>query len=162
VLTLLVCAAGLGIVLTTDLAPRFQRADWTGVAHALRASPPASAGSAAPAASVAPVADRAIVTVELGAAPLEYYLPGLQYVHPGTSVRVREVDLVGYAPLRSAAASPLTPAFRPAGRLLIHRLDVYRFVAATPQLLTETELRADRLTPTSSEVLAPTAALAGG
>ncbi len=78
-------------------------------------------------------------------------------MHPGTSLRVSEVDLVGYAPVRAAAAIPITPAFRPAGRLTIDRLDVYRFVAATPQTLSETELRADRLTPTSTEVLAPPA-----
>ena len=147
VLTVLVCGAGLAIVLATDLVPRFQRADWTGVASAVRSGP---------------VSDRAIVTVELGAAPLEYYLPGLQYVHPASSVRVREIDLVGYAPLRASAAAPLTAAFHAAGRLTIHRLDLYRFVAATPQLLTETELRADRLTPTSSQVLAPAAAVASG
>ena len=84
VLTVLICAAGLGIVLATDLVPRFQRADWSGVARSLRAG----------------ASDRAIVTVELGAAPLEYYTPGLAYVRPGAALRVSEVDLVGYAPVR--------------------------------------------------------------
>ena len=142
VLTVLVCAAGLGIVLATDLVPRFQRANWSGVASSLRAG----------------AGDRAVVTVELGAAPLEYYLPQLRYVHPGQSLRVSEIDLVGYAPVRAAAATPITPAFRPAGRAVIDRLDVYRFVAARPQTLSEVQLRADRLTPTSSQVLAPVVA----
>jgi len=145
VLTGLICAAGLGVVVAIDVVPRFQRADWSGVARSLRAGP----------------ADRAVVTVELGAAPLEYYRPGLQYVHPGTTLRVREIDLVGYAPVRAVAATPITPAFRLVGRASIHRLDVYRFVAATPQTLTEVQLRADRLTPTSSEVLAPAGAAGG-
>ena len=147
VLTGLICAAGLGIIVATDLVPRFQRADWSGVAHYL--GPGAGTGS------------RAIVTVELGAAPLEYYVPGLGNRRPGTSLRVSEVDLVGYSPVRSSALRPITPAFHAAGSASIHRLLVYRFVAASPQLLTEAQLRADRLTPTSSQVLSPAAAVAG-
>jgi hypothetical protein len=75
---------------------------------------------------------------------------------------VREIDLVGYAPLRASATAPLTPAFRAAGRQTLRRLVVYRFVAATPQPLTEAQLRSDRLTATSSQVLAPAAAVASG
>jgi len=146
VLTVLVCLAGLGIDIAIDAVPKFQRADWSGVAQALHAGSP----------------DRAVVVVELGSAPLEYYAPPLRYVRPGATVRVSEIDLVGYAPLNAGAATPLTAAFKPAGRLSIHRLDVYRFVAASPQTLTERELRRDRLTPTSSEVLAPPSAVSGG
>ncbi len=143
-LTVLICAAGLGVILVTDIDTRFQRADWSGVASSLRGG----------------AGDRAIVTVELGSAPLEYYLTGLHYVPPGSVLHVREIDLVGYAPVRATATRPITPAFHAAGRSSIDRLFVYRFVASTPQPLGETQLRADRLTPTSSEVLASAAASA--
>ena len=56
-------------------------------------------------------ADRVITTVELGAAPLEYYLPPLHNLAEGTTVTVSEIDETGYAPLRASAASPRRPAF---------------------------------------------------
>ena len=54
---------------------------------------------------------RAITTVELGAAPLEYYLPPLHNLRRGAVVRVSEIDETGYAPLRSDAGDPPAPGF---------------------------------------------------
>ena len=39
-----------------------------------------------------------ITTVELGAAPLEYYLPPLHNLARGATVTVSEIDETGYAP----------------------------------------------------------------
>jgi hypothetical protein len=139
VLAALVCLAGAAVVVAIDLTPRLQRGDWSGVAGAL---PPA-------------VQQRAIVTVELGAAPLEYYQRGLRPLAPGRSARVSEIDLVGYRPLRPGAARPPTPAFRLVGRRSIHGLLVYRFTAAVPQLLSERLLRAHAITAGRNETLVP-------
>ncbi len=72
--------------LDVDLSPRLQRGNWRDLAKALRGEP----------------AERVITTVELGSAPLEYYLPGCTSLHEGSSVRVREIDETGYAPLRAS------------------------------------------------------------
>ena len=60
---------------------------------------------------------RAITTVELGSAPLEYYLPGLHGLHEGSSVRVSEIDETGYAPAarvsRRAARARFSPTRSP-------------------------------------------------
>jgi mannosyltransferase len=140
-LAALVCLAGLGVVGAIDLAPRYQRGDWHGVAGALASGAP----------------DRAVVTVELGAAPLEYYRPALHYLPPGRIVSVSEVDVVGYRPLRPGARRPPTTAFAFAGQRSIHGLLLYRFTAAAPQRLSERSLRARRMTATRSEVLVPSA-----
>ncbi len=139
VLALAVCAAGLGIIVAINLSPKLQRGDWRGVAHVLRGGG----------------ADRAVVTVELGSAPLEYYRPGLGYLHPGNTVHVSEVDLVGYRPLKDDAPRAPSPAFRLAAAGNVHGLLVYRFLARTPQTLTETQLRRLSITDTASEVLVP-------
>ncbi len=137
-LAALVCLAGLAITLDIDLTPRLQRGDWHGVARIV--------GPGAP--------DRAVVTVELGSAPLEYYLPGLRFVRPGTQLTVSEVDYVGYGPLRSTAGRPPTAAFRLSQVRSTHGLYVYRFRAATPQSVAERTLRAHSITDTGSETLA--------
>jgi mannosyltransferase len=82
-------AAGAFLVLSIDvnLSPRLQRGNWRGVAHALGAGGPT----------------RVLSTVELGAAPLEYYLPGLRNLRRGSAVVVDEIDEIGYSPLRSSA-----------------------------------------------------------
>lgn len=139
VLAALSCLAGLGVVLAIDLSPRFQRGDWRGVARIL--------GGAA--------RDRAIVTVELGSAPLEYYLPGLRPLAVSRAARVSEIDLVGYRPLRPGANRPPAPGFRPAGHASVHGLLVYRFVAAHAAALPERLLRAHTITATRSETLVP-------
>ncbi len=67
------------MTIDVDLSPRLQRGDWRDVAKLLRA--PAQAPGAAAAlgsaggSDTATGAGRVLTTVELGAAPLEYYLP---------------------------------------------------------------------------------------
>ncbi|HTW42527.1 MAG TPA: glycosyltransferase family 39 protein [Solirubrobacteraceae bacterium] len=124
-LVLGIAVAFLAISIDVDLSPRLQRGDWRGLAKALT---PATA-------------ERVISTVELGSAPLEYYLPGLHGLRAGTSVRVREIDETGFAPLRASAAEPPAPGFHLRARLDVHGLIAYRFVSATPQLVSEATLR---------------------
>ena len=145
-LTLVICAAGLSVVIATDLYPRLQRGDWGALAHQL------AAGSS----------NRAIVTVEDGAAPLEYYLPGmrLRYLSSRSAVSVTEIDLVGYDPLRSRVGAAPMPAFAAAGRVDEHGLLAFRFRAATPQRLSGRFLRGLTVTigaRARSEVLVPAA-----
>ena len=166
---LLIAVAFLAITLDVDLSPRLQRGDWRGLARELErrsvfspasattTSVPASAPGSAPTSTSTPAngaaGSRAIVTVELGSAPLEYYLPHTSYVPPGRKIAVREVDEVGYAPLKASAGTPPAPGFRPAGKVDVNGLIAYRFVAKAPQTLTETALRRQSITATRSEVL---------
>jgi mannosyltransferase len=139
-----VVAAGL-LVLTVDvdLSPRLQRGDWRGVAQALRAAPATSAG-------------RAIVTVELGAAPLEYYLPPLHNLTQGATVRVSEVVKTGYAPLRPLAGAPPARGMRLTQMRNIHGLYVYRFTSPVPVTISEFKLRESAITDAPHpEVLVP-------
>src|SRR5262249_42363070 len=132
----------LAMSIDVELSPRLQRGDWRGVARALRA----------------PLAEpRAITTVELGSAPLMYYLPhlGLRNLRAGESVRVREIDETGYAPLRASAGEAPAPGFRPVARLDLHGLIVYRFVASTPRTVSEAMLREHVITLAHPEVLVP-------
>jgi mannosyltransferase len=145
-LAVVVCLCAATVLVATGVDARLQRPDWSGVANALRDGSP----------------DRAIVTVELGAAPLEYYLPGLRlrYLSRTLSVSVREVDLVGYAPLRPGAVRAPTPAFTLAGAGDLHGLLSYRYVARTPQRLSGRFLRSLTITAgatSSSETLLPAA-----
>ena len=80
----------------------------------------AATGARSPARSARARAARAITTVQLGATPLQYYLPGLRNLHPGTKVLVDEIDETGYAPLRRDAGSPPAPGLR----LLRSRQDI--------------------------------------
>jgi mannosyltransferase len=139
VLTLL---AFLAITLDVDRSPRLQRGNWRDVAAALHA------GSAA----------RAITSVELGAAPLEYYLPHLHNLHPGSSVRVTEIDETGYSPLRVSAGEPPAPGFHLLAKLNVDGLIVYRFVSATPRAVSEATLRRHVITLAHPEVLVPAGA----
>lgn len=136
----------LAISLDVDLSPRLQRGDWRGLARVLRGWAPGGAASNA----------RAITTVELGAAPLEYYMPGLHNLASGSSVRVREIDEVGYFPLRSSAGRPPAPGFRLIARRNVNGLIVYRFLSATPRTVTEAALRGHVITLAHPEVLVPT------
>jgi 4-amino-4-deoxy-L-arabinose transferase-like glycosyltransferase len=134
-------AAGF-LALTVDVAlsPRLQRGDWKGVAKTLRAQ----------------MTSRAIVTVELGAAPLEYYLPPLHNLRRGRSVRVSEVDETGYAPLRASAGAPPAPGFHLSERRNIHGLWVYRFTSSEPVRIAEGRLREQTITlAPHPEVLVP-------
>ncbi len=139
--TLLVLAAlgFLAISLDVDLSPRLQRGDWRGVARALRA----------------PGAERAITTVELGSAPLEYYLPGLHNLPSGSIVRVREIDETGYAPLRASAGEPPAAGFHLLARLDVNGLIVYRFVSPVARPVSEAALRRHVITLAHPDVLVP-------
>ncbi|MFZ1925733.1 MAG: glycosyltransferase family 39 protein [Solirubrobacteraceae bacterium] len=105
-------------VLSVDvnLSPRLQRGDWSGVAGVLRSAQP----------------KHVITTVELGSAPLEYYLPRLDNLHAGRSVSVTEIDETGYAPLRRDAERTPARGFHLAERRDINGLMVYRFISSTP------------------------------
>jgi mannosyltransferase len=130
----------LALTIDVALSPRLQRGDWKGVAKALRA----------------PAPNRAIVTVELGAAPLEYYLPPVRNLRGGESVRVSEVDEVGYAPLAGSAGSPPAAGFRLSERRDIHGLWVYRFTSSKPVTIAEDRLREQTITVAPHpEVLVP-------
>ncbi len=132
-----VCVVSIGVLIAVDSSARLQRGDWRGVARMLP-------GAATP---------RAVVTVGLGSAPLEYYLPGLRRLAPGAGVPVSEVDLVGYAPLVAGARRPPAPGFALTDRRSVRGLVVLRFEAAQPVLITERALVARRITRVRSEVL---------
>jgi mannosyltransferase len=140
VLSALIAGAFLAISLDVDASPRLQRGNWRGVATALRGEP----------------FERAITTVELGSAPLEYYLHGLHELHARRSVLVREIDETGYAPLRASAGESPAPGFRLKARLDIDGLIVYRFVSARARLVSEEALRRHVITLAAPNVLVPT------
>ncbi|HZL48769.1 MAG TPA: glycosyltransferase family 39 protein [Solirubrobacteraceae bacterium] len=137
VLAALIALAFLAVSIDVNLSPRLQRGDWRGVAKVLRG----------------PASDRVITTVELGAAPLEYYLPPLRNLARGASVTVDEIDETGYAPLRASAGSPPAPGFQLASRSDVNGLIVYRFVSPTPRAVSEATLRRHVITDAHPEVL---------
>jgi mannosyltransferase len=134
-----IALAFLTLSLDVDFSPRLQRGNWRDVARALRGG----------------AGQRAITTVQLGAAPLEYYMPSLRNLPRGRSVTVSEIDESGYAPLRASAGRPPAPGFRLLQRLNIDGLIVYRFVSATPRAVSETALRRHVITLAHAEVLVP-------
>jgi mannosyltransferase len=138
-LAVTIALAFLAISVDVDLSPRLQRGNWRDVAKALRGAP----------------RERAITTVELGSAPLEYYLPGLHNLREGSYVRVSEIDETGYAPLRASAEEPPAPGFRLLARLDVNGLIVYRFVSTVPKLVSEAALRRHVITLATPEVLVP-------
>ncbi|HTR89832.1 MAG TPA: hypothetical protein VMG62_06950, partial [Solirubrobacteraceae bacterium] len=135
----MIALAFAAVAVDVDLSPRLQRGNWRGVARALAHPAPAPA--------------RAIVTVELGSAPLEYYLAPLRVLPPRAAVTVSEIDETGYAPLRASAGRPPAPGFRLLARGDVDGLIVYRFQAATPLRVSEAQLRRHSITLTRSEVL---------
>jgi mannosyltransferase len=136
----------LAISIDVNLSPRLQRGDWRGVADAIASSSlPAGAGAGASA--------RVITTVELGAAPLEYYLPPLHNLARGATVTTREIDETGYAPLRAGAGTPPAPGFRLVSRSDIHGLILYRFRSPVARPVSESVLRAHVITLAHPEVL---------
>jgi mannosyltransferase len=130
--------AFLVVTIDVPLSPRLQRGDWRGVARALRGGIP----------------NRVLTSVELGAAPLEYYLPGL-HVARGAAVTVREIDETGYAPLRASAGSPPAPGFQLLSRSDINGLIVYRFTSPVARPVSEATLRRHVITPARPKVLVP-------
>ena len=136
----LIALAFLAVSVDVDLSPRLQRGDWRGLARVL-----AAAG--------ANPSERAITTVELGAAPLEYYLPLLHNLARDTEVRVREIDETGYAPLRPGAGTPPASGFRLVGHYDVNGLLLYRFRSPVPRTVSEVALRIDVITLAHPEVL---------
>ena len=136
---ILAAVGSLAITIDVDLSPRLQRGNWRDLARVLAAARGPSA----------------ISTVELGAAPLEYYMPGLRYLQPGSVVRVREILETGYRPLRASAGEPPAPGFHLLERRETDGLFVYRFAAASARPVSESELRRHVITPAHPEVLVP-------
>ena len=132
-----IALAFAAISIDVDLSPRLQRGDWRGLAQAL------GGGSS----------ERAITTVELGSAPLQYYVHGLRGMHARTSVTVNEIVETGYAPLRPFASQPPAAGFHLIERRDVNGLVVYRFVSPTPRSVSEATLRRHVITLAQPEVL---------
>jgi mannosyltransferase len=147
-----IAIAFAAISVDVSLSPRLQRGDWRGVARVLSA-PAGGAVSFAGRALSGGGRSRAITTVELGAAPLEYYLPPLHNLARGASVTVSEIDETGYAPLRASAGEPPAPGFHLLSRHDVNGLIVYRFVSSVPRAVSEAALRRHVITLAHPEVL---------
>jgi mannosyltransferase len=155
-------AAFLAITIDVDLSPRLQRGDWRDVAKLLRV-PARGVGvgqDSATGSALAAGAGRVLTTVELGAAPLEYYLDEmhLHNLPRRDAVTVGEIDETGYAPLRAGAANPPAPGFRLLERRNVDGLIVYRFVSSIPRTVSEADLRRQVITDAHPEVLVPSGA----
>jgi mannosyltransferase len=138
----LLALAFLVLSVDVNLSPRLQRGDWSGVADVLRLAEP----------------KHVITTVELGSAPLEYYLPRLNNLHAGQSVSVTEIDETGYAPLRPDAERAPAPGFHLTERRDINGLIVYRFTSNAPVTISQrTLLRAVIAEEGRPEALVPIA-----
>jgi uncharacterized membrane protein len=138
--TLLVVAllALLGVTLGVELDSKYQRSDWKGVVKTL------PAGNS-----------RAMVVNELGSAPLRYYVPGLEQLRSGDSVRVREIVLAGEEPLRASAGRPPAPGFRLVARHDFTGVVSLRFLAPQAEVVSERTLRHANITLVHGIVLAP-------
>ncbi len=123
-----------------DLSPRLQRGDWRGLAQVIGTEHP-------------PIGARAITTVELGAAPLEYYLPPLRNLRRGAAVRVSEIDETGYAPLLRGAGEPPAAGFHLVQQRNVHGMILYRFTSPTPRMVSEAQLREHVIAEGRPEVL---------
>lgn len=156
-LATLIAVAFLAISIDVPLSPRLQRGDWRGLARTLSAPAGGGVVSLGWASAEDAGRERAITTVELGAAPLEYYLPPLRNLARGRTVTVSEIDETGYAPLRATAGEPPAPGFRLYDRRNIHGLISYRFLSTTPRTVSEATLRRHVITLAHPEVLVPAA-----
>ncbi|HEY1449335.1 MAG TPA: glycosyltransferase family 39 protein [Solirubrobacteraceae bacterium] len=154
-------AASLAISLDVDASPRLQRGDWRGVAKLLRGPAGEGVRGNIPPPAGPVTAGRVITTVELGAAPLEYYLHAQMHLRNLSShdaVSVREIDETGYSPLRKGAAEAPAPGFRLLERRNVDGLFVYRFVSSIPRTVSEADLRRHVITLAHPEVLVPSGA----
>ena len=141
VLAALIALAFLAVTIDVNFNIRLQRSDWRGVVAAIR---------------VKLAGPRVITLEELGSAPLEYYLPPLHNMPAGTTTSVREIDEIGFFPLRPGASVPPTPGFRLAASLDVHDLIVYRFVSTAPRAVSEQTLISHVITlDQHAEVLLP-------
>ncbi|MHB1539246.1 MAG: glycosyltransferase family 39 protein [Solirubrobacteraceae bacterium] len=158
----LAALAFLAVCIDVDLNARLQRGNWNGVAQVLRQAPASVRAGARGAPEKA--GRRVIVTVHLGSAPLEYYIPGIEPLRDTPSVTVSEIDEVGYPPLLPSASSPPAPGFRLVSHREVSGLDVYRFVSSTPRRVSAGTLRVARVVDTKEavNVLAPRQLLSRG
>jgi mannosyltransferase len=141
-----IAVAFLALSVDVNLSPRLQRGDWRGLAWAIGRG--AIGGP--------PALERAITTVELGSAPLEYYLPPLLDLPRGATVRVSEIDETGYRPLLAGAGEIPAPGFRLVERRDINGMILYRFRSAVPRTVSEAELSDHVIAEGHPEVLVAT------
>ncbi len=127
----------LALSVDVNLSPRLQRGDWRGLAQAIGRTHRA----------------RVLTTVELGAAPLEYYLPPLRNLRQGALVAVSEIDETGYMPLRPGAGESPAPGFRLAQQRDVHGLILYRFLSPVPRVVSQAALREHVIAEGRPEVL---------
>jgi hypothetical protein len=124
----------------------------------LRPSARGGAIGGATAGGSAIVGGGAIVTAQLGSAPIEYYLPRLRELTPGMRTLLSEIDEVGYSPLRKGAEEPPAPGFKLSELRDIDGLIVYRFTSSAPvRVSTEALLRSAITEESRAEVLLPAA-----
>ncbi len=152
VLACAIAVASLAISIDVNFSPSLQRSDWRKLATTLDGG----------------TRQRVIATAELGAAPLEYYLPTLHLrkLSPSRSVTVSEIDVTGvqssasefYEPFRSSATDPPAPGFRLLSRTEVAGLVVDRFVSPVPRSVSEPALRRRVLLGPVSEMLVPSGA----
>ncbi len=121
------CTLFLGVVISINLIPGYQRDDWRGAARAL--PPPPASG-------------RAIVGETFASLPLSVYLPGLRTVTRNPVVLAGEVDFVGLrerqtgrAPTPAVAPLRAPPGFHLASVRKSESYAVSRFVASPPRLV---------------------------
>jgi mannosyltransferase len=145
-LALLICGAFLTVDAAVVERPQLQRGNWHWAADQL--------GGAG--------AERAVVIQTLGGLPLQYYLRGLSSQWPpARKLRVREIDLVGYEPLRRGATRPPAHSFVLARRARSHGLVVLSFRAPRTQRVSVGRLLARRPAQAPTEVLASVSAVGG-
>jgi hypothetical protein len=136
---LVITLAFLAITVDVNLSPRLQRGNWRQLSKDLSASS----------------RQRVITTVELGSAPLEYYLPGLHNARAGSTLTVDEIVETGYSPLREGAEDPPAPGFVLVKRLDVDGLIALRFHSSAPVAVSEASLRRRVITLAHPEVLVP-------
>jgi mannosyltransferase len=137
-LAALICSANLAVYAAVLRRPQLQRGDWRSAAAVLRSG----------------ASDRALVVAAIGAAPLQYYLPSLTPLNAKATVAVREVDLVGYAPLRHGATRPPARGLRLVQRRTVHGIVVLRFRSARALRLPAQRLLEHRPVDVATEALA--------
>jgi mannosyltransferase len=156
----LIAVTMAALSIDVDLSPRLQRGDWRGLAHVIGhvTEGPTRGGRSVnrPIAGRPAYGERVITTVELGAAPLEYYLPPLHNLPRGATVTVSEIDETGYAPLAAGAGEPPAPGFRLVEHRDVNGLILYRFLSATPRAVSEATLRSHVIAAGHPEMLVPT------
>jgi hypothetical protein len=132
VLVAAIAVAGLAISIDVNLSPRLQRSDWRDLAKLIPASPGA----------------RAITTIELGTAPMQYYLQGLRLhtLAQGSSVVVSEIDETGFEPFRTDLSTPPAPGFHLLSRHEVNGLVLLRFVSPIPRKVEKATLAHEVIT----------------